>query len=89
MEKEERFTQRLFRTSVTLDKSTVKLAMELKKHHQSKSMSDYVKGLIALDALQSKKGPLDLQAVPTWIILAYGLDVTKGMVQPPSKSLPK
>jgi hypothetical protein len=72
---------KLSRTSITLDKQTESLALELKKLHLAGSMSNYIKGLIALDALQTK-GPLDITAVPAWIIVAYKLDVTKGKVQP-------
>ena len=74
---------KLSRTSITLDKLTESLAQELKKIHLAGSMSSYVKGLIALDALQSK-GPLDLSVVPAWVVVAYRLDVVKGKVQPKS-----
>jgi len=72
---------KLSRTSITLDKQMESLALELKKLHLAGSMSNYIKGLIALDALQTK-GPLDITAVPAWIIVAYKLDVMKGKVQP-------
>ena len=72
---------KLSRTSITLDKQMESLALELKKLHLAGSMSNYIKGLIALDALQTK-GPLDITAVPAWIIVAYKLDVIKGKVQP-------
>jgi len=72
---------KLTRTSITLDKQMESLALELKKLHLAGSMSNYIKGLIALDALQTK-GPLDITAVPAWIIVAYKLDVMKGKVQP-------
>jgi hypothetical protein len=75
------FITKLVRTSITLDKSTESLAMELKRLHYAGSMSSYVKGLIALDALQTK-GPLDMSAVPAWVIVAYRLDVVGGKVQP-------
>jgi hypothetical protein len=74
---------KLSRTSITLDKHTESLAQELKKMHLAGSMSNYLKGLIALDALQSK-GPLDLGVVPAWVVVAYRLDVVKGKVQPKS-----
>jgi hypothetical protein len=76
---------KLSRTSITLDQSTESLARELKKMHLAGSMSSYIKGLIAMDALQSK-GPLDLSLVPAWLIVAYRLDVVKGKVQPKSSS---
>lgn len=76
---------KLSRTSITLDQNTESLARELKKMHLAGSMSSYLKGLIALDALQSK-GPLDLTVVPAWVIVAYRLDVVKGKVQPKPKS---
>lgn len=38
-----------------------------------------MKGLIALDALQTK-GPLDFTDVPAWLVVAYKLDVVKGKV---------
>jgi hypothetical protein len=79
------FITKLIRTSITLDKSTESLAMELKKTHYAGSMSSYVKGLIALDALQTK-GPMDLSLVPAWVVVAYRLDVSNGVVQPPRKS---
>lgn len=72
---------KLSRTSITLDKQMESLALELKKLHLAGSMSNYIKGLIALDALESK-GPLEITAVPAWIIVAYKLDVIKGKVQP-------
>jgi hypothetical protein len=72
---------KLSRTSITLDKQMESLALELKKLHLAGSMSNYIKGLIALDGLQTK-GPLDITAVPAWIIVAYKLDVIKGKVQP-------
>jgi hypothetical protein len=72
---------KLSRTSITLDKQMESLALELKKLHLAGSMSNYIKGLIALDALQTK-GPLEITAVPAWIIVAYKLDVIKGKVQP-------
>ena len=72
---------KLSRTSITLDKQMESLALELKKLHLAGSMSNYIKGLIALDALETK-GPLDITAVPAWIIVAYKLDVIKGKVQP-------
>ena len=74
---------KLSRTSITLDKHSEHLARELKKSHLAGSMSSYVKGLIALDALQTK-GPLDLSFVPAWVIVAYRLDVVQGKVQPPA-----
>lgn len=77
---------KLTRTSITLDKHSEDLARELKKFHLAGSMSSYVKGLIALDALQTK-GELDLSYVPAWVIVAYRLDVIKGKVQP--RAIPK
>jgi len=72
---------KLSRTSITLDKQMESLALELKKLHLAGSMSNYIKGLIALDALQTK-GPQDITAVPAWIIVSYKLNVIKGKVQP-------
>jgi hypothetical protein len=74
---------KLSRTSITLDSHSESLARELKKGHLAGSMSSYVKGLIALDALQTK-GPIDINYVPAWVIVAYRLDVIQGQVQPPS-----
>jgi len=74
---------KLTRTSITLDKHSEDLARELKKLHLAGSMSSYVKGLIALDALQTK-GELDLSFVPAWVIVAYRLDVIQGKVQSPA-----
>ena len=76
---------KLSRTSITLDKHSEDLARELKMSHLAGSMSSYVKGLIALDALQTK-GPIDLSFVPAWVIVAYRLDVVQGKVQPPAKT---
>ena len=73
---------KLSRTSITLDSHSEALARELKKFHLAGSMSSYVKGLIALDALQTR-GALDLSFVPAWVIVAYRLDVIQGKVQPP------
>ena len=84
MDKNDSYGQKLLRTSVTLDKRTVRLAMELKKRHGAASMSDYIEGLIALDALRTNKEPLDIRAVRPWIIGAFELDVEGGKVQPKS-----
>jgi hypothetical protein len=54
----------------------------MQKSHQAGSLSSYLAGLVALDALRAK-GPLDISVVPPWLIVAYRLDVLKGKVQPP------
>jgi hypothetical protein len=76
------FSNRLTRTSFTMPKGLETLGNELRKIHLAGSMSNYIQGLIALDWLETKKQPLDLTAVPAWIIVAYKLDVVKGKVQP-------
>jgi hypothetical protein len=72
--------EKLVRTSITLDKTMASLALEMKRVRLAGSMSNYVKGLIALDALKHK-GSLDISVVPPWVIVAYRLDVVKGKVQ--------
>lgn len=76
-------TSELFRTSFALDGHTRGMAEQLRKQHKAMSQTDYIKGLIALDWLGTKKEPLDVTQVPSWIIVAYKLDVTQGKVQPP------
>ena len=73
------FITKSVHASITLDKGTISLALELKKLHNAGSITTYVKGLIALDALQTK-GPLDFTDVPAWLVVAYKLDVVKGKV---------
>lgn len=68
-------------TSIRLDKATEALAKELGKAHLAGSFSSYIKGLIALDGLLTK-GPLDVTQVPTWMLVAFKLDVINGKVQP-------
>ena len=68
-------------TSIRLDKATEALAKELGKARLAGSFSSYIKGLIALDALLTK-GPLDVTQVPTWMLVAFKLDVINGKVQP-------
>jgi hypothetical protein len=68
-------------TSIRLDKATEGLAKELGKAHLAGSFSSYIKGLIALDGLLTK-GPLDVTQVPTWMLVAFKLDVINGKVQP-------
>jgi hypothetical protein len=72
----------LLRTTITINRNTEALAKEMQKVHQAGSLSNYLAGLVALDALRTK-GPLDISVVPSWLITAYQLDVTKGKVQPP------
>jgi hypothetical protein len=72
----------LLRTTITLSRNTEALARDMQKSHQAGSLSSYLAGLVALDALRTK-GPLDISVVPAWLIVAYRLDVLKGKVQPP------
>jgi hypothetical protein len=69
-------------TTITLNRNTEALARDMQKSHQAGSLSSYLAGLVALDALRTK-GPLDISVVPPWLIVAYRLDVLKGKVQPP------
>jgi len=82
MEQKPTILKGLLRTTITLNRNTEALAREMQKVHQAGSLSSYLSGLVAIDALRSK-GPLDITVVPPWIIVAYGLDVIKGKVQPP------
>lgn len=72
----------ILRTTITINRNTEALAKEMQKSHQAGSLSSYLAGLVALDALRTK-GPLDIIVVPPWLIVAYKLDVIKGKVQPP------
>jgi hypothetical protein len=78
-------TSQLLRTSFALDRRTANMIQQMLKHHEAATTTEYIKGLIALDWLQTKKEPLDMTLVPAWIIVAYKLDVTHGKVQPPAK----
>jgi hypothetical protein len=80
-------TSQLLRTSFALDRRTAEMVQQLRKQHAAISVTDYIKGLIALDWLETKRTPLDVTQVPAWIIVAYKLDVTQGKVQP--RSYPK
>ena len=73
----------LLRTTITLSQNTVNLARDMQKSHEAGSLSSYLAGLVALDALRNSKGPLDVRLVPAWIIVAFNLDVKNGKVQPP------
>jgi hypothetical protein len=75
-------TSKLLRTSFALDRRTANMVQELKDEHAALTVTDYMKGLIALDWLNTKKEPLELTSVPAWIVIAYKLDVIKGKVQP-------
>ena len=77
-------TSELLRTSFALDRTTAGMVNTLKKEHGAKNVTLYIRGLICLDWLE-KKGPLDINVVPPWIIVAYRLDVVAGQVQPPRK----
>lgn len=57
------------------------MAATLQKDHLAGSMSNYIKGLIALDAIHTL-GPQDITNVPPWVIVVYKLDVIAGKVQP-------
>jgi hypothetical protein len=78
-------TSQLLRTSFALDRRTANMVQQMRKHHEAASITEYIKGLIAVDWLRTKKEPLDVTQVPAWIIVAYELDVTQGKVQPPAK----
>ncbi len=82
MEQKPTILKGLLRTTITLSRNSETLAREMQKSHQAGSLSSYLAGLVALDALRTK-GPLDISVVPPWLIIAYRLDVTKGKVQPP------
>jgi hypothetical protein len=77
-------TSELLRTSFALDRRYADMVQQLRKQHVAGSITEYIKGLIALDWLETKKEPLDITHVPTWIIKAYKLNVTDGKVQPRS-----
>lgn len=79
-------TSQLLRTSFALDRRTADIVQQMRKHHEAGSITDYIKGLIVLDWLETEKKPLDVKQVPAWIIAAYKLDVTRGKVQPRSKA---
>jgi hypothetical protein len=71
------------RTSISLDDPTEKLARDLMKERGISNFTDYVKGLIAVDALV-QRGPMELAMVPRWVVVAYSFDVVKGRVIPNS-----
>jgi hypothetical protein len=75
-------TSELLRTSFALDRRTASMVNHLKELHNAGSQTTYIKGLIALDWMETKKESLDLNRVPPWVILAYRLDVINGQVQP-------
>ena len=82
MEEKPTILKGFLRTTITLNRNTEALARDMQKSHQAGSLSGYLAGLVALDALHTK-GPLDISVVPPWLIVAYRLDVLKGKVQPP------
>jgi hypothetical protein len=82
MEQKPTILKGLLRTTITINRNTETLARDMQKAHQAGSLSSYLAGLVALDALRAK-GPLDISVVPPWLIVAYKLDVIKGKVQPP------
>ena len=51
-------TSQLLRTSFAPDQTTAKMLQELKELHGATSITDYIKGLAAIDWLQTKKTPL-------------------------------
>ena len=61
------------------------MIQDLKEEHSANSVTDYIKGLVAIDWLQTKKKPLAVTQVPLWAIVTYNLDVSQGKVQLPSK----
>ena len=75
-------TSELIRTSFALDRRYADMSVQLRREHSAGSQTEYIKGLIALDWLDTKQQPLDITQVPAWIIVAYKLDVTQGKVQP-------
>lgn len=77
-------TSQLLRTSFALDRGYADKVNRLRHEHGAGSITDYLKGLIALDWLRTK-GPLDLSDAPAWIVTAFRLDVTEGKIQPPPK----
>jgi len=82
MEQKPTILKGLLRTTITLSRNTEALARDMQKSHQAGSLSSYLAGLVALDALR-RKGALDIMLVPPWVIVAYKLDVISGKVQPP------
>ena len=82
MEQKPTILKGLLRTTITVSRNTEALARDMQKSHQAGSLSSYLAGLVALDALRTKS-PLDISVVPAWLKVAYRLDVLKGKVQPP------
>lgn len=74
-------TSELLRTSFALDRHYADMVNQLRRERNI-SQTDYMKGLVALDWLDTTKQPLDITKVPPWIIVAYKLDVREGKVQP-------
>jgi hypothetical protein len=77
-------TSQLLRTSFALDPQAAKMIQTLREQHSVNSVTEYIKGLVAIDWLQTKKTPLALTQVPMWAIGAYNLEVSQGKVQLPS-----
>jgi hypothetical protein len=73
--------KKLRRTSVSLDGDTERLAKTLIEHHKAASMTDYLRGLVVLDALIMQES-VDLPKVPTWLLASYSLNVQEGKIQP-------
>ena len=78
-------TSQLLRTSFALDPQAAKMIQELKEAHSANSVTDYIKGLVALDWLQTKKTPLAVTQVPLWAIVTYNLEVSQGEVRLPDE----
>lgn len=76
-------TSQLLRTSFALDPKSATMIQELKKAHSANSVTDYIKGLVALDWLQTKKKVLPVAQVPLWVIVTYNLEVSQGEVRLP------
>ena len=79
-------TSLLLRTSFALDQRTARIIQELKGAHSANSVTEYIKGLVAMDWLQTKKTPLAVTQVPLWAIVTYNLEVSQGKVQLPTKT---
>jgi hypothetical protein len=77
-------TSQLLRTSFALEPQAAKMIQELKEAHSANSVTDYIKGLVAIDWLQTKKTHLAVTQVPLWAIVTYNLEVSQGKVQLPS-----
>ena len=74
MEQKPTILKGILRTTITLSRNTEALARDMQKSHQAGSLSSYLAGLVALDALRANKNNVDAKRKVRF--LPYGIAVS-------------